>query len=188
MKLRTIIAPLLLTVLLLGPSCGSIDLSLINEVKRFEPEWMNLSETVTYLKRNLNLTERRYPEDYSDAKPFLSDASANRRSSLYGLSSKYQNLMSERDQMHADFRIQLVEFDKQVAAFNEWVNKLMKNKLGQEEASSAFVEYKRSFRELKKAMEDLQTALILNIESHNDVMRQIAAAIPLYNNYDINPV
>ncbi|MEL6192350.1 MAG: hypothetical protein AAFR66_09880, partial [Bacteroidota bacterium] len=49
--------------ILLFMGCGREDLALVNQIKRLEPQWMELSEKVSFIDRNLGITQRRYVED-----------------------------------------------------------------------------------------------------------------------------
>jgi len=177
----------LLILVFLYTGCGSVDLSLINEVKRFEPEWMNLSETVIFIERNLNLTQRRYEKDLKEVEPFIKNPKSNERNNLMGLRSQYQNVMQQRDEIQTKFEEQKKDFVATVSEFNDWVNRLMKNKLGDDEAYTNFRAYREKHNALKSEMRDLQTELIKNIQEHNTILKQITNKLKLYSNYDINP-
>lgn len=177
---------LLILVFLLS-GCGSVDLSLINEVKRFEPEWMNLSETVVFIERNLNVTMRRYEKDLNEVEPFIKNPKSNERNNLFGLRSQYQNVMQKRDEIKGNFETQKEDFVATVSEFNEWVNKLMKNKLSEDEAYASFRSYREKHNTLKTGMRELETELIKNIQEHNSILKQITNKLRLYSNYDINP-
>ena len=172
---------------LLVTGCGSIDLSLVNEVKRFEPEWMNLSETVTYIDKNMDVTLRRYDADWAEVEPYMKDPRTISRSNLQGLRSQYMNMKSSRDEILENFQKQKEKFVKEVDGFNSWVNQLMKNKLDQDDAAQQFKTYKKNHEELKTEMISIQEDLIKNIQEHNSILRQITSALRLYTNFDINP-
>ena len=187
--MKRIILPVqcLLILVFVLTGCGSVDLSLINEVKRFEPEWMNLSETVTFIERNLNLTQRRYAKDLKEIEPFIKNPQSNQRNDLYGLRSQYENMMEKRDELQSSFDTQKGEFVTTVSDFNAWVNDLMKNKLGEDEAYTSFRDYRQKHEEMKTEMRDLQNNLIKNIQEHNAILKRITGKLKLYSNYDINP-
>ena len=125
MKSGYIFLPIIILAVLITSGCGSVDLSLINQVKRFEPEWMNLSETVSFVDRNLRITHQRYDADFKEIDPFISDPNSNERNSLFGLRSQYMNMVKDRDKLQETFDLQKDEFIQTVAEFNEWQNKLM---------------------------------------------------------------
>lgn len=178
---------LLILWAILGTGCESVDLSLVNQVKRFEPEWMNLSEKVTYIDRNLGITHRRYDSDFEETSRYISDPAMNERTQLYGLRSQYKNMVSERDAIEARFDIQKKKFVETVNEFNRWQNALMKRKLEQGNVKTKFVEFKQTHSELRTEMDEIQTDLIRNIEEHNSILKRITSALKLYTNYDISP-
>ena len=61
----------LIIALLFVYACGSSDLSFINEVKRFEPRWMSLSEKAAKIQHNLSITGRRYEKDMETVSPLI---------------------------------------------------------------------------------------------------------------------
>ena len=103
MKSGYIFLPIIILAVLITSGCGSVDLSLINQVKRFEPEWMNLSETVSFVDRNLRITHQRYDADFKEIDPFISDPNSNERNSLFGLRSQYMNMVKDRDKLQETF-------------------------------------------------------------------------------------
>ncbi|MEO0898242.1 MAG: hypothetical protein AAFY71_17655 [Bacteroidota bacterium] len=170
-----------LIALIFLSSCGSTDLSLINQVKRFEPEWMSLSEKVTFMDRYLRVTSRRYVEDLQEVDPLISPSN----SEAYGLKNQYKTMMDEQTAIATDFDARKAEFAKAVAEFNEWQNKLMKNKLATEEAAQEFINWQKKEENLATGIDKLQNDLIKNIEKHNSLMRRIARSLKIYTNYDI---
>jgi len=115
----------LLIVALLGWSltgCNSTDLSLLNEVKRFEPEWMDLSEKVTSMKELFSETETTYSAFMAYVSPYLSDPDRNQRNGLATAKSRYQNLMEERDELEKSFADPRKRFEEKVREFNQWQN------------------------------------------------------------------
>ncbi|MEM6801733.1 MAG: hypothetical protein AAF696_10055 [Bacteroidota bacterium] len=185
-KLFSPVQYLFILIFLLS-GCGSVDLSLINEVKRFEPEWMNLSETVTFIERNLNLTQRRYAQDFREVEPYIKNPQSNQRNDLYGLRSQYNTMVEKRDELQGNFDTQKEDFVSTVSEFNDWVNSLMKNRLGEDEAYSSFKSYKEKHESLKGEMRELQAELIKNIQEHNAILKRITNKLKLYSNFDINP-
>ena len=176
---------MLSALMLIGSSCGPSDLSLINEVKRFEPEWMNLSEKVSFINQHLRLTQRRYAKDLEEVDPFIKDPGISERNNLMGLRSQYRNLMAERDEVQTEFDEQQANFIETVERFNEWQTKLMKNKLGDAEAHEAFQQFQQDHENLKASMAEIESKLLDNIELHNSILRRITSALKLYTNYDI---
>lgn len=185
MPVITRVFPLLL--LALTAACGSSDITLLNEVKRFEPEWTRLSATVTDIKANLRLTEGRYAEDLKDIKPYLADLRTGPRSELADMRSRYSNMMTERDSIQQKFQRELARFEEEVYGFNLWVNDLMRDKVDPNMARDKFDLYQRRYYALEEVMNDLYQRLIANIEEHNALMRRMAAAVNLYGNYEITP-
>ncbi|MDX2246217.1 MAG: hypothetical protein SF052_05555 [Bacteroidia bacterium] len=185
MKLRYLIFFTLIFVLI-HSGCESVDLSLVNQVKRFEPEWMNLSEKVSFIDRNLRITNQRYEKDLEEVNPFISDPGTAERTDLYGMRSQYRNMIAERDDIQKKFDESKTHFVTAVTEFNEWQNKLMKKRLDSDKARIQLQEYQRTYRELYKEIDTLQNELIRNINKHNSLLRQITSALKLYTNYDIN--
>ncbi|GAB4410453.1 MAG: hypothetical protein OHK0039_14850 [Bacteroidia bacterium] len=176
--------PALLWVALLA-GCGQDDLSFINEVKRFDPEWMSLSNKVSFLDRYLRLTERRYAQDLQEINPYLSDPATTERTNLQGMRSQYRNMMEERDQLAAAFVEEKKTFVETVERFNTWQTRLMKNRLDMDEAPADLQAFQQDYRELSESITAMQNKLILNIEQHNALMRRITGAAGLYTNYEI---
>ena len=186
MKFKYTFLPIMILSVLVISSCSSVDLSLVNQVKRFEPEWMNLSETVSFIDRNLRITHQRYEVDFEEIKPFISDPNSNERNSLFGLRSEYMNMVKERDELQDSFDSQKKEFVDIVEDFNVWQNKLMKKKLDQDKAKGELGDFQQKHKELETEINKIQEELIRNIESHNSLLRRITSALKLYTNYDIN--
>lgn len=179
MQRIVILFSLVLLISLSG--CGSSDLSLINEVKRFEPEWMNLSEKVTFMDRYLRITEKRYEADLKQVDPLISGTS----SQAYQLKNQYTSMMNDRKLIADDFEKRKGEFTKAVSEFNDWQNKLMKNKLGLEKAKVEFTTFQQRHTQLTEAISEQQNGLIKNIEKHNSLMRRLTRELKIYSNYDI---
>ncbi|MCI4669368.1 MAG: hypothetical protein MRZ79_14630 [Bacteroidia bacterium] len=179
--MRRIVFLLPVISLFLFTACGSSDLSLINEVKRFEPEWMNLSEKVTFVDRYLRITEKRYEADLNEVDPLISGTS----SEAYQLKNQYKSMMNEQKVIMDNFAKQKEEFSKAVSEFNVWQNKLMKNKLAIEKAKVEFDTFKDRHNQLTNSITDHQNELVKNIERHNSLMRRITRELKVYTNYDI---
>ena len=187
MRYLSILFAFSFSLLLLGSGCDSTDLSLLNQVKRFEPEWMKLSEKVMYIDRNLHITQRRYQEDFEAINPYLSDPNFDERTQLYGLRSQYRNLMTDRDELQEKFEATRKEFVSSVESFNDWQNQLMQGKLETAAAREKLAAYQRKYEELYEEIDKQQSEVIANIETHNRILRQIASALGLFTNFDINP-
>lgn len=159
--------------------CGSTDITLLNEVKRFEPEWTRLSSTVTTTRANLRLTDQ-YDEHLRELDPHLNSAG-----DLGNLRSQYRNMMVERDSLSARFERELTQFEGEVTSFNEWVNDLMQDNVDEENARVQFDQYRRKYQALNEVMNDLYSRVVKNIALHNSLTRQMSAAVSLYGNYEI---
>lgn len=166
----------LLIVALLGWSltgCNSTDLSLLNEVKRFEPEWMDLSEKVTSMKELFSETETTYSAFMAYVSPYLSDPDRNQRNGLATAKSRYQNLMEERDELEKSFADPRKRFEEKVREFNQWQNDLMRDKLKEGEAYEQFNAYQDTYRGLEKEINEIENKLLENIEKSNSLVRSI---------------
>ncbi len=159
--------------------CGSTDITLLNEVKRFEPEWTRLSSTVTTTKANLLLTEQ-YDQHLKELDPYLSTAG-----DLGNLRSQYRNMMVERDSLSSRFARELALFEEEVTTFNDWVSDLMQDKVDEDNAQVQFDQYQRKYQALSEVMDDLYSRVVKNIDLHNSLTRRMSAAVSLYGNYEI---
>lgn len=166
----------LLIVALLGWSlsgCNSTDLSLLNEVKRFEPEWMDLSKKVTTMKELFTETEVTYKAFFKYASPYLSDPDRNQRNGLATAKSRYTNLIEERDKLEQSFEEPQERFETVVREFNQWQNDLMQDKLKEDKAYAEFHAYQESFRTLNQEITEIEDKLLRNIEQSNSLVRTI---------------
>ena len=177
----------LLVILLIVSSCSSTDLAFINEVKTFEPRWMDLSEKFLYVKRNLQLTETRYQQDISQIEDQFEKVQAGRRTQLYTLRNEYRNMIEGRDKIQKEYESQYGDFTKTIYEFNEWGNKLMKNDLKSEQAKIRFIEFKEAYEMQLAEIDELQTTLIQNIELHNRLMSSMTSLLEIYTSYQIDP-
>lgn len=166
-------------------SCATTDLAFVNEVKTFDPRWMDLSEKFRYVKRNLELTEVRYQKDLDQISELFKASGKSSRFS--GMKSTYNEMVDERDKILEDFDSQMAEFEKTVYEFNEWENKLMRNDLDPEQAKQDFFEFKNTHGVLLGEIDELQTRLIKNIESHNSVIRRMTQALGIHTSYELDP-
>lgn len=176
----------LVTIAVVLTACGSADLTLLNEVKRFEPEWTKLSATVTTIKSNLALTTV-YDGHLKEIDPYLSELRTSSRTDLADMRSRYRNMMIERDSLQSQFGRELSRFEEEVTAFNNWVNDLMQEKVDQSTANVTFDQYQRKYTAIKDVMDQIYNRLFSNIEQHNSLMRRMSAAVKLYGNYEISP-
>ncbi|MEL6594042.1 MAG: hypothetical protein AAFP02_18285 [Bacteroidota bacterium] len=168
-------------------ACGSTDLSLINRVKRFEPEWTNLAEKVSYVDRNLRATQRHYLEDLEAVDPYLTNARLMQNARLPSVRSQFLNIISERDSIQQEFDAQKASFLYELNAFNDWKVELMNGDLNEQEARQQLESYQRGLGVMMKKMDGLQDRTIRNIEEHNSILRQVSSRLDLYQNFDINP-
>ncbi|MEM6628898.1 MAG: hypothetical protein AAF694_04465 [Bacteroidota bacterium] len=172
-------------LLILALGCGSDDIALINKVKRFEPQWMNLSEQVTYIEQKLSITRRRYPKDLEAIEPQMRSVSASRQTEVFGLRSQYRNLMADRENLEKRFAKELERLQKEVEDFNEWVNTLMKGKFDPGVADKRLRDFQKTHSLVKMEMDDIEKSVVKNIQEHNSVMKQLGQQLRIYNNFDI---
>jgi len=165
--------------------CASEDIALINEVKRFEPQWMNLSEKAAFVQEKLSITRRRYPNDLETVDPYIQKTNGDTRNTVYGLRSQYDKVMSDRERIAQRFEIEMKRLEEAVYDFNEWENQLMKKEVKQAQAREKFEEFKRLHSDLQREMQALENDVIKNIQEHNAIMRQFVQVLALYNNFDI---
>lgn len=166
----------LLIVALLGWSlsgCQSTDLSLLNEVKRFEPEWMDLSEKVTTIKELFTETKVTYEAFFKYASPYLNDPDQNQRNGLATAKSRYTNLIEERDKLEKSFEDPQKRFEEAVREFNQWQNDLMQDNLKEDKAYEQFRAYQETFRGLNQEITAIEDKLLRNIEQSNSLVRTI---------------
>ncbi len=180
-----ITSTLLLSSLLLG-SCGSEDIALINEVKRFEPQWMNVSESAAFIQQKLSVTRRRYPKDLETIEPAIRKTGGADQTVIFGLRSQYRKVMSERDQIEQRYDTASEKLEEVVREFNTWETDLMKKKLKLSEARKEFEAYQKSQLDIQQQISDIESDLIRNIQEHNTILRQMVQILDLYNNFDIS--
>lgn len=167
--------------------CSSADLSFVNEVKRFEPKWMSLSEKVSFVNRNLTATQRRYEQDLKEVEPAFPNSAANSRTQIYALRGEYRSVIATRDSIQSSFEVEQGRFVDAANRFNAWQSKVMKNKLDPAQASVDFEDFKKEFISIDIAVGALQGEIITNIESHNSIMSQISRKLNVHTNYSIDP-
>lgn len=166
-----------LILVLTFAGCGSTDLSLLNSVKRFEPEWMDLSEKVTDMEELLRNTHLRYSDFLDFAGPNLNDPDRNQRYDLGSARSQYRNIISERDRIEEEFQAQRTSFVEAVSEFNKWQNELMQGKIEGEEARAAFVDFQARYRSLSESITKLETDLLNNVQESNSMVRRVCNAL-----------
>jgi chromosome segregation ATPase len=157
--------------------CGSTDLALLNEVKRFEPEWMDLSEKVTDLSRLIRKTDNAYESFRIFASPRLGDADANERNGLDNPMARYRNLIKERDELAEDFSEKRERFEKAVQDFNQWQNALMRDELDEEEANKTFETFRETHATLEAEITQVEAKVTKNVEASNTMVRTVCRAI-----------
>lgn len=177
---------LLLSFLLILSACGSADLSLINEVKRFEPRWMSLSEQTAKIRHNLSITERRYNKDLDIVSPILNQK-ARSKPDLLRYRSEYGRVIKDRDELKEVFDGKYADLKQTVQEFSDWENKLMKQELDEEQAALDFQRFVIKHESLEKDIDHIYTELVKNIEKHNSILRRIASILGLFNNFNIDP-
>lgn len=167
----------LAVVALLWSGCGSTDLSLLNEVKRFEPEWMDLSEQVTDISRLLRKTETTYEEFVAFASPRVGSPEADEATELSRALADYRGLIKERDALSERFEETRKRFEEAVQAFNRWQNALMRDELKAKKAQAEFERYQQTYAQLSEEMATLEHDLGDNVESANSLVRQICRGL-----------
>ncbi len=184
--IRLTITSIILLSGMLYISCGSEDIALINEVKRFEPQWMNVSESAAFIQQKLSVTRRRYPKDLEAIEPSIKNITGADQTVIYSLRSQYRKVMSNREELEQRYQKASQKLEKVVREFNDWETKLMKNKLNTSSAREEFVEYKQTQAELKEEILEIEIGIIRNIQEHNSILRQMVQILDLYNNFDIS--
>lgn len=175
----------LICVLLVFGSCQSVDLSFVNQVKRFGPQWMVLSEKLSFIERNLSITERRYLKDLESVNGRLRRYQPAESSAVYGNINRYRSTIAERDKIKTQFEADKKAFVEKVQAFNAWENKLMKHKLDMDSANQSFETYQEDYQTLFKSIDALQQSTIENIEQHNLILRSLTRDLGMFENFDI---
>lgn len=166
-------------------ACGGVDITFVNQVKIFEPKWIDLSEKFSFVQRNLDLTQKRYEQDLNQVEALFSEARGETRVELMNSRNRYREMMAERDDIQEAYETKSKEFSDLVYEFNEWENRLMKGKWKEDEARAAFIQYKAQYDELDKQVRALQTDLLKNIETHNSILQSMTKRLEIFTNYDI---
>lgn len=174
------------SLFLLLAACSSLDLAFINEVKRFEPQWMTLSEKAAFIEQKLSITGRRYPRDLALIDERMNHVGGDGQPEAYGLRSQYRRVMADREKLADRFETEKKTLTEQVKAFNDWETRLMKGEWGEDKAKRDFEAFKQRQQELQREINDIQSQLIKNIETHNAILRRLAQLLEVYNNFDID--
>lgn len=177
---------LLISVLFFS-ACSSVDLSFVNKVKRFEPQWMILSEQMTEIKRNLNITSRRYGEDMEIVSQRISRGEISSSGNVFSMKSQYQKVIDERDEIQKEYDGLYQRFTQKVHDFNSWENMVLNGKVDMGTAEQDFAGFKKDYEQLDKSIDELGEKLTTNIVNHNKILRQLSRTLGLYTNFDIDP-
>jgi len=102
--IRLTITSIVLLSGMLFTNCGSEDIALINEVKRFEPQWMNISESAAFIQQKLSVTRRRYPKDLEAIEPSIRNVTGADQTVIYSLRSQYRKVMSDREELEQRYQ------------------------------------------------------------------------------------
>jgi chromosome segregation ATPase len=172
--------------LFVSAGCGSLDIAFINEVKTFEPRWMDMSEKVSFVERNLTAAENRYARDLEEI-----EAAAEKKAELtadyYSLKSQYQEMLSRRDLIRNRFEVQKEQFTGAAYAFNAWQVKLMKKKIDEEQAREDLEQFKAQYSEILLEIDKIQGEVITNVQEHNAILRKLTQLLGVYTTYDMDP-
>jgi len=179
------ISTILFGIILLAIACGSPDNVFVNEVKTFEPRWMDLSETVAFIDRNLAVAERNYDTGYQTMKEKAKVGGANAIAEFNSLRSEFNDVIGKRDSIRTHYRKQKKAFTEAVMTFHEWENRLLKNRLDAAAAKQDFKAHKKKYRELEQTMEQLRSDITMNIERHNSVIKRMGRLLGVFSNFDI---
>ncbi|MEZ4685816.1 MAG: hypothetical protein R3B47_07040 [Bacteroidia bacterium] len=177
--------PVLLGFLFLLASCGSADLAILNDVNIFSPKWQEVSRQYAFVKRNLETALTLYDEHLEDLEPQIDRADSDRRPELIGLRGRYQAMVREAQEMKGEYATQYAELKKTVTVFNDWHTKLMAGKLSNDEARADFATFKVAYRKISEQADELQAALIKNVENHNSITAAMVDLLGGYQNYRI---
>ena len=142
-----------MAAMLLWVACSTIDLSFINEVKRFEPRWMSLGEKVAFVNRNLNAAGRRYQQGLKEVEPAFSNTGPESRTQVYSLRGEYRTVIDGRDGIQARFDEEKSRFTDVVNRFNAWQSKVMKNQLNQSQAQADFDQFMKEYESITESLE-----------------------------------
>ena len=168
------------------PACQSStsDLAFVNDVKTFEPKWMDLSETLSYIGRNILVTDNRYNKDLSDIKAATKGAAIG---DMEDLLRQYRNMTTMQHEIKKRYENQKELFTKSVHAYNDFENKVMKNKLSLDKAKKNFENFKQQYEDLAEDITKSHADIVRNIEEHNALTRKMVQVSGTYTNFDIDP-
>ncbi len=167
-------------------ACESMDLAFINKMKRFEPQWMTLSEELTFLDRNLNISANRYQRDLELIEQKM-EVRNTRSQKVLDQRADLKSLILERDRIQTEFDALKETFTAKVYEFNEWQNQVMKNNLSLEDAERDFTLFQEEYNILGGQASKLRDELLTNLTSHNVILRQLSEQLKMYTNFDIVP-
>ncbi|MDX2284589.1 MAG: hypothetical protein NW241_10520 [Bacteroidia bacterium] len=176
---------LICSLLALLAACTTADLPLINEAKRFEPEWLTLTEQVTFLDRFLRVADARYERDLREVEGMVASPDSSIQLTLYSLRSQYRQMIRERDAIKQAYQPVRAEFIKEVALFNEWESRLSKGKLDSASARQELQRFREVYQRLHQDLSDLESRLIVNLDTHNSLLRQMTGSLQVFANYMI---
>lgn len=172
-------------------ACRKPNLALINQVKTQESRWTDLHEKLGKVERDLTQTAKKYPEHFMDLRKYalnpkdLPDSIASSKNSTFDL--QYKKMSIERTRLEVQYATLRNRFNKDINVFNDWQNKLMKNKLSESDAKKTFGELQKNFQTLNTETDSLQVKLIRNIRLHNTLTRDYAVTVGNFNNFNIEP-
>ncbi len=187
MKNKTILligTLLLIITILIG--CNKPDLGLINAVKTFEASWQIINQKLGFVDRNLVTTEKKYESDAKELGSFVTNTPIDTTANGNSFDVTYKKMVLERNKIRADYQLTKSGFDKEVKKFNEWHTRLMKNKIGKDQANKDYLAFKEEYSRLSTQIDSLSARLTRNINQHNKITRDKAFAIGNYNNFHIN--
>ncbi|MFN0203160.1 MAG: hypothetical protein ACKVTZ_16660 [Bacteroidia bacterium] len=158
---------------------STLDLGFTNQMQAYEPKFMELSEKVSYVDRNLSVTDLRYPKDLAELSKYSgSDAS---------FQGNYRNMMAQRDAIRKEFTTEKQKFSKLITDFNDFRNRVMQNQVNGEEAKKEFDGIMKNYGTSITKLDDVKQRIVHNIEDHNRLTRNLALSVNVYTNFNIDP-
>lgn len=170
-------------------SCGKSDLAFVNQVLTIEPKWMDLTDKVSYIDRNLQIVDLRYDKDFAELSKFSTSAPKDSTGKVISssFSDGYKKMQNQKNEIKKEFKTLQDGFVKTRYAFEEWKNKVTQNKINGKTGKADYERYNKEYTTLNKKVEDLKTRLVHNIEDHNRLTRAVALSANNYTNYNIDP-
>lgn len=163
-------------------ACGKTDLALINAVKTFESHLQDIHETYHFIDRNLTQANQKYPAELKELASFVSTNAADTLKAT-GFDLQFKRLMLDKDKIEIEYKQQKRQFEAQLVKFNNWQKKLMKNKLGNDEAKQDFAQFEKQFADMESKANELKQRLQNNFQRHNEITRDKAFSVGNYNNF-----